>query len=265
MTQLLSNEDLLRLDGRSAIVTGAAMGIGRAIAERMVRAGAAVLLVDRDAEALATSADELAEWGRVEPFIADMGDVARLAEVAAECAGRLGGPDILVNNAGVFPMGTVVDLDVVQLEHVLAVNLRGVAVLTHHVGRAMIARGHGGRILNITSIDAIRPSMAGLAAYDASKHAVWGLTKSAALELAPHGITVNALAPGGIATPGVAAMSAVSGDDAAAAAARFLERIPLRRMGVPDEIAKVALAMVSDVGSYMTGSQVVVDGGALLV
>lgn len=262
----LFNEDLLRLDGRSAIVTGAAMGIGRAISERLTRAGAAVLLVDRDAEALVIAADELAEWGRAEPFVADMADLERLGRVVDECTEWLGVPDILVNNAGIFPMGTVVDLDELQLERVLAINLQAAIVLTHHAAVAMIARGRGGRILNITSIDAVRPSMAGLAAYDASKHGLWGFTKSAALELAPHGITVNALAPGGISTPGAAAsMVGVAPGEAAAAAARFLERIPLGRMGVPDDIAKVALAMVSDVGSYMTGTQVVVDGGALLV
>jgi 2-deoxy-D-gluconate 3-dehydrogenase len=132
----------------------------------------------------------------------------------------------------------------------------------------MKQQGKGGRIINITSIDALHPSMVGLAHYDASKHGVWGFTKNSALELAADKIWVNAIAPGGIQTPGVAAMQgqagAPAGVDPKQAAKAFLAKIPMGRMGEPDEIGKAALFLASDLSSYMTGSQIVVDGGALL-
>ena len=122
----------------------------------------------------------------------------------------------------------------------------------------MIQQATGGSIITVTSVDAIHPSMAGLAAYDASKHGVWGFLKNVALELAPHNIRVNAVAPGGIATPGVTAMGGGAPDEAT------LSGIPMHRMGEPDEIGKVVLFLASDLSSYMTGSHVVVDGGLLL-
>ncbi|HEY4475512.1 MAG TPA: SDR family oxidoreductase, partial [Candidatus Paceibacterota bacterium] len=128
---------------------------------------------------------------------------------------------------------------------------------------AMIKQGRGGKIINITSIDALHPSSVGLAVYDASKHGLWGFTKNTALELAPHNIQVNAIAPGGIATPGTGAgqpKTAVMD----AILKKFLEKIPMKRMGEPDDIGKVALFLASDLSSYMTGSQIVVDGGVLL-
>jgi 2-deoxy-D-gluconate 3-dehydrogenase len=126
----------------------------------------------------------------------------------------------------------------------------------------------GGKIINITSIDAIHPSMVGLAHYDASKHGVWGFTKNSALELSADKIWVNAIAPGGIATPGVAAMqpdTATADSEALKKQTEaFMAKIPMHRMGEPDEIGMVALFLASDMSSYMTGEQVVVDGGALL-
>jgi 2-deoxy-D-gluconate 3-dehydrogenase len=121
----------------------------------------------------------------------------------------------------------------------------------------MIDQGHGGRIINITSIDALHPSMVGLAHYDASKHGAWGFTKNVALELAPHRIWVNAIAPGGIRTPGAGEMD----DDTLKA---FEALIPMHRMGAPDDIGRAALFLASDLCSYMTGAQIVVDGGRLL-
>jgi 2-deoxy-D-gluconate 3-dehydrogenase len=132
----------------------------------------------------------------------------------------------------------------------------------------MIEQGGGGRIINITSIDALHPSMAGLAHYDASKHGAWGFTKTSALELARHRIWVNAIAPGGVTTPGVEAMQAAAPAPEGAEPRRpvedFLARIPMGRMGEPDDVGRVALFLASDLASYLTGSQIVVDGGALL-
>jgi 2-deoxy-D-gluconate 3-dehydrogenase len=126
----------------------------------------------------------------------------------------------------------------------------------------MIEQGRGGCIVNVTSVDALHPSAIGLAHYDASKHAVWGFTKNVALELAPHGIRVNAIAPGGVLTPGVAALQppeepGTERPDPAAG-------VPMGRFGEPDEIGRVAVFLASELSAYMTGSQVVVDGGLLL-
>jgi 2-deoxy-D-gluconate 3-dehydrogenase len=144
------------------------------------------------------------------------------------------------------------------------VNLRSIFLTTRYTAEVMKRQG-GGTIINVTSIDALHPSMVGLAHYDASKHGAWGFTKNSALELAQYNIRINAIAPGGIATPGVAAMSeGASTGQMAKSTENFLAKIPMHRMGEPDEIGKAALFLASDMSSYMTGSQIVVDGGALL-
>ena len=165
--------------------------------------------------------------------------------------------DILVNNAGIFPMLPLKDLDVETFRRVIDVNLTGLFLCTKAVSARMIAQGRGGRIVNVTSIDALHPSMVGLAHYDASKHGAWGFTKNIALELAPHNIAVNAIAPGGIRTPGTGDMDEV-------ALAGFEAMIPMRRMGDPDDIGRAALFLACELSSYMTGAQIVVDGGRLL-
>lgn len=155
-----------------------------------------------------------------------------------------------------------------DFEKVLAVNLKGVFLCTKYAALQMIQQGRGGKIINITSIDALHPSSVGLAHYDASKHGVWGFTKNVALELAPHKIWVNAIAPGGIMTPGVqklqATMPTPKDVDMSKVLEAFLSKIPMHRLGESDEIGKVALFLASDMASYMTGSQIIVDGGVLL-
>lgn len=184
------------------------------------------------------------------------------------CQEALGGIDILVNNAGIYPPEPVAKMSATDFERVMHVNLRSVFLTTKYVAEVMKAQGRGGKIINITSVDAIHPSMVGLAHYDASKHGIWGFTKNSAFELAPDKIWVNAIAPGGINTPGVAAMqSAAPPADAETLKKQtdaFMAKIPMGRMGNPDEIGKVALFLASDLASYMTGEQVVVDGGVLL-
>ena len=137
------------------------------------------------------------------------------------------------------------------------VNLGGLFLCTQAAARQMVAQGAGGRIVNITSIDALHPSMVGLPHYDASKHGAWGFTKSAALEFAEHDIQVNAIAPGAIRTPGV-------GEVDPQTLAAFEALIPMGRMGDSDEIARAALFLSSDLCGYTTGSQLVIDGGRLL-
>jgi len=259
--QLTPTPDLLNLAGKTAVVTGAAKGIGKGIAARLSEAGANVVVADIDESAARQTAAELAaKGGKVASLRVDVGDETNIANMVAGTKQFYGSLDILVNNAGIYPPKPVAAMTAEDFEKVMHINLRSVFLTTKYAAEIMKAQ-KGGRIINITSIDALHPSMVGLAHYDASKHGVWGFTKNAALELAEHTIWVNAVAPGGIATPGVAAMS--QGGDAAQTEA-FMQRIPMHRMGEPDEIGKVVLFLASDMASYMTGSQIVVDGGALL-
>ena len=246
----------MNLAGKTAIVTGGAVGIGYAIAARLAEAGANVLIADRDAEKAAAAAAALTGLGlKASSVVADVSDQAQVEAMVAQAVSEFGGVDILVNNAGIYPSKLVLESTKEDFEKVLNVNLLGAFSAAQAAAKQMVAQGRGGKIINITSIDALHPSMVGLAFYDASKHGLWGFTKNLALELAPHGITVNAIAPGGVATPGTG-MGQVP--DA------FLAKIPMHRIADADEIGKVALFLASDLSSYMTGSQVVVDGGTLL-
>lgn len=186
----------------------------------------------------------------------------------AQTVKKYGAVDILVNNAGIYPITPVMNMSLSDFDRVLSVNLKGAFLCTKYAGEKMIERKTGGRIINITSIDALHPSSVGLAHYGASKHGLWGFTKNIALELAPYNIWVNAIAPGGILTPGVQklqqSMPAPHGVDMQKMLEALLGKIPMKRLGDVDDIGKVALFLASDMSSYMTGSQIVVDGGMLL-
>ena len=260
---MVSVDNLVSLKGKVAIVTGGAKGIGKGISYRLAEAGASVVVADIDSVAARETATELRqkEW-LAEPIGVDVSvetEIKHMVRFAVETYGRL---DILVNNAGIYPPKPVEQMSEKDFEKVMHVNLRSVFLATKYASEIMKGQ-NGGKIINITSIDALHPSMIGLAHYDASKHGVWGFTKNSALELAQHNIWVNAIAPGGIATPGVAAMNQ-GGPASADVTKQFLAKIPMHRMGEADEIGKVALFLASDMASYMTGSQIVVDGGALL-
>jgi len=253
--------ELIDLSGRTALVTGSAMGIGRAIALRLHEAGASVVIADLDGNQAALVATEL-DARRPSSALAIHTDVghAEDATIAVNAAvQQFGGLDILVNNAGIYPFYTFAELTAEQLERVLRVNLLGPFMMMKAAAAQMIKQGRGGRIINVTSVDAIEPSMVGLAAYDASKHGLWGLTKNVALELAVHGIAVNALAPGAVATPG-----ATGGGVPDPATSGATVDNALRRMADPDEIARAALFLACGLSSYVIGSQVVVDAGMLL-
>lgn len=245
-------------------MTGGGKGIGQGICYRLAEAGATVLVADMDeAVAQAAAQELLAKGWRAEPFKVDVSNEEEVKAMIGACQQMFGSLDILVNNAGIYPAEPIAAMSKEDFEKVTKVNLEGVFLTTKYGAEVMKAGGKGGRIINITSIDALHPSMVGLSHYDASKHGVWGFTKNAALELAPYKIWVNAIAPGGIQTPGVEAMQAKGPTDPKAIEA-FMTKIPMHRMGVPDEIGKVVLFLASDMASYMTGSQIVVDGGALL-
>lgn len=248
MDNFPSIKDIMNLSSKVAIVTGGAQGIGFGIAYRLAEAGAKVVIADyKEPE----KNDPNFKFVKTDVSVEE--DVKKMVEQAVADFGSV---DILVNNAGIYPAKPVMSMSSEDFDKVIAVNLKGVFLCTKYASEQMIKQGKGGKIINVTSIDALHPSSVGLAHYDASKHGVWGFTKNVALELAPHKIYVNAIAPGGIITPGTKDMVKMM--------EAFLVKIPMHRMGEPDEIGKVALFLASDMSSYMTGSQIVVDGGVLL-
>jgi 2-dehydro-3-deoxy-D-gluconate 5-dehydrogenase len=252
--------DLISLDGKVAAVTGGGRGIGRSIALRLAEAGAAVAVADMDGDlAMAVTEEIRAAGGTAEAAPCDVSDESDVRSLVRACSDQMGGIDVLVNNAGIFPPCPVLEMETADFDRVLSVNLRGVFLCTREAALAMVEQGRGGAIVTVTSVDALRPSMVGLAHYDASKHGAWGFTKNVALELSPHGIRVNAVAPGGVLTPGVEEMGGGSSE----AIDAFSARIPMRRMGDPDEIARAVLFVASPMAAYMTGAQLVVDGGVL--
>lgn len=255
------NSELLNLRGKTAIVTGA-VGIGYGIAYRLAQAGASIVLASLYKEEAIDSAKRLVDEGWIatamECDVSKEDDVKRVVE---ETLKIYGGVDILINNAGIYPMRPISQMSLDEFKKVIDVNLNGVFLCTKYVSEVMMKSG-GGRIINVTSIDALHPSSTGLAHYDASKHGVWGFTKNAALEFAKYKIWVNAVAPGGIITPGVEKLQegAVKNPEPG----NFLAKIPMGRMGEADEIGKVVLFLASEMSSYITGTQIVVDGGRLL-
>jgi len=267
----MSHSQLFDLSGKSAIVSGGAMGIGKAIAERLSEAGAAVVIADIDPTQGRETAEELS--GKKRKAIFQKTDVSSLADIEATielAEERFGGIDILVNNAGIFPLMPALDLGEELWERVLDINLKGAFFFARQAARKMIIRGHGGRIINIASIDAFKP-LGNLAHYDASKGGVVMMTRSLALEWGKHNILVNAIAPGFIKTPGAAKASAVMTEGAEASPAQsgqmnqaFTARIPLGRQGEADEIAAAVLFLASPAASYITGETLVVDGGYLI-
>lgn len=263
----MSANRIFGVTGMSGIVTGAAMGIGFGIARRLAEAGASVVLADLDGVAAEKAATRMTGAVRVKPLAVDVAADAAGELMAETCVREFGTLDFIVNNAGIYPMKPMMEMTPQLFDKVYGINLRGLAFAAKAAAARMIAKKAGGRIVNIASIDSVHPSMVGLAAYDAAKGGVLMFTKSLALELAPHRILVNAIAPGGIATEGSSRPLAGSGMTPAQMKEmtdQFLKGIPLGRMGEPDDIAKVVQFLLSEASAYMTGSLVVVDGGSLL-
>ncbi len=250
----------MRLRDRVAIVTGAGQGIGRAIALALAREGAAVVVSDVRADTAAVTARAIVAGGG--HAVAVPADVARLDQLAAlvERARVLGGPDILVNNAGIAEVTPFLDVTEEQWDRQMAVNLKAAFFASQYAARAMTARGRGGRIVNLASTSSFVASTRPMVPYDVSKAGVRMLTVSAAVQLAPYGITVNAVAPGTIDTP--LTRSVV---DPARLEAFAREKIPLGRLGRPEDVAAAVVFLCSDEASYITGHTLVVDGGWLLL
>lgn len=255
--------ELFNLKGKTAVVTGGAMGIGYGIVKRLTEAGVKVVIADLDEVAGQQKVKDLTAQGRTAIFFkTDVSQEQDVKNLMAQTMKQFGRVDILVNNAGIYPQQKVLEMDVAFWDKIQAVNERSVFLCSREAAKIMIQQ-KSGNIINIASIDSLHPSMVGLAAYDTSKHGVWGFTKNFALEVANQGIRVNAIAPGGIATEGVAKTMGGS-EQLKASIAQFAAHIPMGRMGEPDDIAKVALFLASEASNYMTGEIVVVDGGVLL-
>lgn len=261
--------ELISLRSRRALITGGAQGLGRAIAERCAEAGAAVGIADLDEARAVKAAADLHQRHGV-PAVGvrmDVGDSASIATATDAVVESLGGVDIWVNNAGVFPSASLQEMSDEQWDHVFAVNVRGVRNGVREAAQRMTA---GGVVVNLVSTAGFRGTAPGLGAYVGSKHAVRGMTKQMALELAPRGIRVLGVAPTFVPTEGnmaaVAAMldaapdSGGSAEGGAAMPAAVMQSL-IGRLGTPDDIARVVLFCVSDLSMIMTGSTLLADAG----
>ena len=242
-----------RLEGKTALITGGARGQGAAEARLFAEEGANVVLTD----VLDEDGERTADAIGADYLHHDVTSEAEWAAAVAHAIGLHGGIDVLVNNAGIYIETSLLGGDLEQYRRVIEVNQVGVYLGMREVAPAMIERG-GGSIINISSVAGMRAG-AGSFAYSASKWAVRGMTKSAAVRLGPHGIRVNSIHPGVIDTPMLDETRMVQ----PGSREELLERIPLGRIAQPEEVAKLALFLASDDSAYSTGSEFIIDGGLL--
>jgi 3alpha(or 20beta)-hydroxysteroid dehydrogenase len=245
-----------KLADRIALVTGGASGQGAAEAALFAEEGAFVYVADVDAEHGVPVADKLGERGEFVPL--DVADYVAWERAAALVADRFGRLDVLVNNAGIgVPPRLLHEMSLADHHRTIDVNLHGVFYGLRSMHEVLVASGNAS-VINTSSIDGIA-GVLGMSSYSASKFAVTGLTKVAAIELGPHGVRVNSIHPGVIETPMVAGAPA----DVRRRLDTLMARQPIRRMGTADEIARLALFLASDDSSYCTGAEFVIDGGHL--
>jgi NAD(P)-dependent dehydrogenase (short-subunit alcohol dehydrogenase family) len=240
-----------RFDGARVAVTGAGHGIGLAIARAFHREGARVALSDKDAAAARAAARGLGEAALGHGV--DVTDPEAVARWADDVESAWGGVDVLVSNAGVYPAAPFLDMTLEQWDAVLDVNLRAAFVVCQRFARGMVTRGEGGVIVTIASGSA-RFARVGAAHYGASKAGLVALTRTMALELAPHRVRVNAVSPGIVDVPGGPALAPEYRDAMTA-------MVPLGRMGTPDDVAATVLLVADPGAAYLTGQDVRVDGG----
>jgi NAD(P)-dependent dehydrogenase (short-subunit alcohol dehydrogenase family) len=244
-----------KLRGRTAVLTGASKGLGKQMAESLAAAGAAVALVARNAELLeGVKAGIVRAGGRAETFVGDVTRESDVAGIADDIRARLGAPDILINNAGINIRKPIHEFSLEEWTRVIGTNLNGPFLCCRAFVPGMIEKKFG-RILNMTSIMS-HVSLPGRSAYSATKAGLLGMTKALALELAPHNITVNGISPGPFATE----MNTVLMQDPVRNA-EFISRIPVGRWGRVEEIGALAVFLCSDDAGFITGADILIDGG----
>jgi glucose 1-dehydrogenase len=249
----------VQLKDKTAIVTGASSGIGRSIALAFAREGAAVTVnYARDAEGAASTVKEIEDGGgRAVAVRADVSKPEDVKALVEQTVKELGGLDVMVNNAGVEHKMPFLETPLEVWEEIIAVNLTGPWLGCQEAARQMAGQGTPGRIINVSSVHEDLP-MPTNSPYCAAKGGLRMLTRTIAVELAPHGITVNNVAPGAVATPMDATLEANTGQ-----IKELLSEIPLGRMGHPEEVASLVVYLASDAASYVTGSTFVIDGGMM--
>lgn len=260
---LATLQELISLKGKTSLITGAASGIGKGIAERYAEAGSDLILVDIDQSKLEKVSEELRRMN-VEVYTHQV-DLSKKKEIDALWDKvSENPPDILVNNAGIYPFRRLEEVDEEFIDRVFNINLKAVFWMCQKMVKAR--NEAGGVIVNISSIEAIMPFKDGLYAYGPSKWGVLSLTRSLAKDLGSKGFRVNAIMPGGINTPGtrnVAKGLLKLQFGLVKDGIEFISRLPMKRLGKPDDVAKIALVLATDLSSYMTGTAIPVDGGFL--
>ncbi|MFT2017558.1 SDR family NAD(P)-dependent oxidoreductase [Streptomyces sp. 796.1] len=241
---------------RTVLVTGGAGGIGRAVAAAFAAAGDTVVIADRDAERVAATAAELGVHSRV----LDITDASSIISELDSIHKEFGAIEVLVNNAGLLTIhGSLLELAGSDLDTILRTNVVGTFLMTQHVAQRMVAAGTAGTVVNLSSIGGRQPTP-GMGGYESSKAAVDALTRWAAIELAEHGIRVNAVAPGPVLTE----MLAVGMPEGSPQRQAWESRIPLRKMAAMEDVAAAVVFLASDAAAHITGTSLPVDGGQLL-
>jgi NAD(P)-dependent dehydrogenase (short-subunit alcohol dehydrogenase family) len=247
------------LNGRVGLVTGGGSGIGRAIAQRLAREGMAVAALDRDGAAAESAASEIGGF----PVSADVTSPSEVGHAVEAVLTRLGRIDVLVNNAGVAWTGPALEMPLEALQQMLRVNVEGVFIVSRAVLPHMIAR-RAGSVVNLASW-AGKTGNAYFAGYSASKFAVIGLTQALAREMAPHSVRVNAICPGIVVDTAMrTALEAQQRHYRLPQTAEREKSIPIGRVSVPDDVARIAVFLASDESSYMTGESINISGGLLM-
>jgi len=263
MKDLKPLSELVSLSEKRALITGSAVGIGKAMAYRFAEAGADLELIDINKEGLVAARKELSRF-KSEINIHKV-DISKKEEIDVLWE-KLNGkePDILVNNAGIYPFKNFLEVDDAFFDKVMDINLNSTFWMCHHMIKRRLKRG--GVIINIGSIEAILPFAKDLVPYNVSKAGVIALTRVLAKEYGSHGFRINAIIPGGIITPGTKGVAKEISQFKVGLLKTGLEfkmRLPLNRGGQPDEVARIALVLASDLSSYVHGALIPVDGGFL--